>query len=103
MRKLLILALTLISVTYAETRACTSYLITKGATTDGSNLISYAVYCYKQKKQLYFYQRAKWPAGAMQTIYDRSSNKPLGQIPYPAETYQVIGFMNEHQVTIGES
>jgi dipeptidase len=39
----------------------------------------------------------------MQTIYDRSSNKPLGQIPYPKETYQVVGFMNEFQVAIGES
>ncbi|MDD2550877.1 MAG: dipeptidase, partial [Bacteroidales bacterium] len=79
MRKLLILALTLISVTYAETRACTSYLITKGATTDGSNLISYAGDSHIRYGQLYFYQRAKLPSGSMQTIYHRRSNKPLGQ------------------------
>ncbi|MDY0200748.1 MAG: C69 family dipeptidase [Tenuifilaceae bacterium] len=103
MRKLAILALTLISVIYTETRACTSYLVTKGASSDGSNLISYAGDSHVRYGQLYYFQRAKWPAGSMQTIYDRSSHKPLGQIPYPAETYQVIGFMNEHQVAIGES
>lgn len=83
--------------------ACTSYLVTKGASADGSSMISYAGDSHIRYGQLYFYPRATWPAGAMQTIYDRSSNRPLGQIPYPRETYQVIGFMNEHQVSIGES
>ncbi|HCY00722.1 MAG TPA: dipeptidase [Bacteroidales bacterium] len=83
--------------------ACTSYLVTKGASTDGSSMISYAGDSHIRYGQLYFYPRATWPAGSMQTIYDRSSNRPLGQIPYPKETYQVIGFMNEHQVSIGES
>ena len=103
MRKLVILTLALLSVMYIETSACTSYLVTKGATVDGSNLISYAGDSHVRYGQLYYFQRATWPSGAMQTIYDRSSHKPLGQIPYPAETYQVIGFMNEHQVAIGES
>lgn len=83
--------------------ACTSFLITKGATVDGSSLISYAGDSHIRYGNLYFFPRTQWPAGSMQTIYDRSTNKPLGQIPYPAETYQVIGFMNEHQVAIGES
>jgi len=83
--------------------ACTSYLVTKGASVDGSNMISYAGDSHVRYGQLYFRPRAQWPEGSMQTIYDRSSDKPLGQIPYPAETYQVIGFMNEFQVAIGES
>lgn len=83
--------------------ACTSYMVTKGASTDGSSMVSYAGDSHIRYGQLYFRPRAQWPAGSMQTIYDRSSNKPLGQIPYPQETYQVIGFMNEHQVAIGES
>ena len=86
-----------------DASACTSYLVTKGASADGSNLISYAGDSHIRYGQLYFRPRAQWPAESMQTIYDRSSNKPLGQIPYPNETYQVTGFMNEFQVAIGES
>ncbi len=90
-------------LTGMDTSACTSYLVTKGASVDGSNMISYAGDSHVRYGQLYFRPRALWPEGSMQTIYDRSSNRPLGQIPYPKETYQVIGFMNEHQVAIGES
>ena len=93
----------LLTFLFHETSACTSYLITKGATVDGSTMITYAGDSHIRYGQLQFRPRAVWPMGAMQTIYDRSSNRPLGQIPYPAETYQVIGFMNEYQVAIGES
>lgn len=103
MRTLTITLIALLSVAFIEARACTSYLVTKGASADGSNMISYAGDSHIRFGQLYFFPRATWPAGAMQTIYDRSSNRALGQIPYPSETYQVIGFMNEHQVSIGES
>jgi dipeptidase len=95
--------LTIAVIAISDATACTSYLVTKGATVDGSNLISYAGDSHIRYGQLYFRPRAVWPEGAMQTIYDRSSNRALGQIPYPKETYQVIGFMNEHQVAIGES
>ncbi|MDD3891983.1 MAG: C69 family dipeptidase [Bacteroidales bacterium] len=98
--------LTLFMLAFASIQplfSCTSYLVTKGASADGSSMISYAGDSHIRYGQLYFYPRATWPVGSMQTIYDRSSNRPLGQIPYPKETYQVIGFMNEHQVSIGES
>lgn len=87
----------------ADVSACTSYLVSKGASVDGSTMISYAGDSHIRYGQLYFFPRATWDEGALQTIYDRSSNRPLGQIPYPRETYQVIGFMNEYQVAIGES
>lgn len=86
-----------------EIRSCTSYLVSKGATTDGSTLISYAGDSHVRFGNLYFFPRATWPEGSTITIFDRSSGKPLGQIPQPRETYQVIGFMNEHQVAVGES
>jgi len=103
MRKLVLSLLALLVLATIEASACTSYLVTNGASADGSNMISYAGDSHIRYGQLYFRPRATWPEGAMQTIYDRSSNRPLGQIPYPRETYQVIGFMNEHQVAIGES
>lgn len=83
--------------------SCTNYLVTKGATTDGSTMISYAADSHIRYGELYFRPRGVWPTGSMITLYDRGTHKPLGQIPQPAETYQVIGFMNEYQVAIGET
>ena len=103
MRTIISFFIVLLTFAFVEASACTSYLVTKGASADGSNMISYAGDSHIRYGQLYFFPRTLWPQGAMQTIYDRSSNRPLGQIPYPNETYKVIGFMNEYQVAIGES
>jgi dipeptidase len=85
------------------TVACTNFLVTKGASVDGSTMISYAADSHIRYGELYFSPAKHWPAGSMVTIYDRSTAKPLGQIPQVEYTYQTIGFMNEHQVAIGES
>lgn len=82
---------------------CTNYLVTKGASTDGSTMISYAADSHIRYGELYFRPRGTWPAGSMITLYDRGTNEPLGQIPQPSQTYQVIGFMNEYQVAMGET
>ncbi len=82
---------------------CTSYLVTRGASADGSTMISYAGDSHVRYGNLYFRPRAQWSSGSTITIYDRSSNKLLGEIPQPRETYQVVGFINEFQVAIGES
>ncbi|HSO88602.1 MAG TPA: C69 family dipeptidase, partial [Draconibacterium sp.] len=85
------------------TNACTNFLITKGASVDGSTMISYAADSHIRYGELYFSPAKQWPTGSMVTIYDRGTAKPLGQIPQVEYTYQTIGFMNEHQVAIGES
>ncbi|KAF0232905.1 MAG: hypothetical protein FD181_3835 [Prolixibacteraceae bacterium] len=85
------------------TIGCTNFLVTKGASVDGSTMISYAADSHIRYGELYFRPAKKWPAGSMVTIYDRGTAKPLGQIPQVEYTYQTIGFMNEHQVAIGES
>lgn len=83
--------------------ACTNYLVTKGASVNGSTMVSYAADSHIRYGELYFKPQGIWPAGSMVTLYDRGTNKPLGQIPQAPETYQVIGFMNEYQVAIGET
>lgn len=83
--------------------ACTNYLVTKGASTDGSTMISYAADSHIRYGELYWRPAADWPEGTMVTLYDRGTAEPLGQIPQAPHTYQVIGFMNEHQVAIGET
>ncbi|MEY1638156.1 dipeptidase [Tenuifilum osseticum] len=90
-------------IVWADANACTNYLVTRGASTDGSTMVSYAADSHIRYGELYFKPRGIWPAGTMITLYDRGTNKPLGQIPQAPETYQVIGFMNEYQVAIGET
>ncbi len=83
--------------------ACTNYLVSRGASADGSTMISYAADSHIRYGELYWRAAADWPAGSMVTLYDRGTAEPLGQIPQAPHTYQVIGFMNEHQVAIGET
>ncbi len=97
---LLFLSFILISL---DSNACTNYLVTKGASTDGSTMVSYAADSHIRYGELYFRPRGTCPVGTIITLYDRGTNKPLGQIPQTPETYQVIGFMNEYQVAIGET
>ncbi|HPP89818.1 dipeptidase [Tenuifilum sp.] len=90
-------------IAWADANACTNYLVTRGASADGSTMVSYAADSHIRYGELYFKPRGIWPAGTMITLYDRGINKPLGQIPQAPETHQVIGFMNEYQVAIGET
>lgn len=83
--------------------SCTNFLVTAAATVDGSTMISYAADSHIRYGELYFSPATHWPKGSMVTIYDRSTAEPLGQIPQVPYTYQTVGFMNEHQVAIGES
>ena len=45
----------------------------------------------------------KHAKGEMRQIYDWDTNEYHGEIPEAAETYNVIGNINEYQVTIGET
>ena len=83
--------------------ACTSFLVTKKASADGSTMITYAADSHVRYGELYWKPAASWAEGTMVTLYDRGTAKPLGQVPQVPHTYQVVGFMNEHQVSIGES
>ena len=82
---------------------CTNFLITKGASTDGSTMITYAADSHTLYGELYFQPAMDHPAGAMRDIYEWDTGKFLGKIPQPAHTYSVIGNMNEFQVAIGET
>ena len=86
-----------------DSRACTNFLVTKGASVDGSVMISYSADSHTLYGELYHYPAAKHKAGAMRKIIDWDSGRTLGSIPEAAETYNVIGNMNEHQVIIGET
>ena len=82
---------------------CTNFLAGKLATVDGSTLVTYAADSYVLYGALYHHPAATHEAGAMRQVYDWDSGKYLGEIPEVAQTYSVIGNMNEHQLTIGET
>ncbi len=83
--------------------ACTNFLITKGATTDGSTMITYAADSHQLYGELYYTPAADHLPGEMREIYEWDTGKFLGQIPQVPHTYAVVGLMNEHQVSIGET
>lgn len=83
--------------------ACTNFLVTKGASTDGSTFISYAADSHVLFGELYFRPAKDYPAGTLMDIYEWDTGAFLGKIKQVAHTYSVIGNMNEHQVSIGET
>lgn len=83
--------------------ACTNFLFTKGATKDGSTMITYAADSHTLYGELYYRPAQDYPAGAMLKLVDWDSGKPLFEIPQVMHTYSVVGNMNEHQLAIGET
>jgi dipeptidase len=88
---------------FGKANACTNFLITKGASTDGSCMISYAADSHVLYGELYHYPAADHAPGTMRDVYDWDGGAYLGQIPEIAHTYNVVGNMNEWQVAIGET
>ncbi len=85
------------------TLACTNFLITKGATVDGSTMITYAADSHVLYGELYYTPASDHLPGEMLDIYEWDTGDYLGQIPQVPHTYAVVGLMNEHQVSIGET
>lgn len=83
--------------------ACTNFLFSKGSTVDGSTMITYAADSHTRYGQLRYCPAADHKPGEMLPIYDYGSLKYLLSIPQPAHTYNVVGFINEHQLAIGET
>ena len=83
--------------------ACTNLIVGKNASVDGSVMFSYSADSYGMFIGLYHFPAAKHAKGEMRKIRDWDSNKPLGEIPEARETYNVVGNMNEWQVSIGET
>ncbi len=83
--------------------ACSNVLVTKGASVDGSNIISYAADSHQLYGELYFHPAQRWEAGSMLRVNEWDTGKYLGDIPQARYTYQTVGNMNEHQLIIAET
>ncbi len=98
-----ILFLSLFFLLTTEAAACTNFLVTKGASADGSVMISYNADSHLLYGELYHWSAGVWPKGTMMDVYDWDTGKYLGRIEQAQRTYNVIGNMNENQVAIGET
>lgn len=82
---------------------CTSLLVGKDASADGSTIITYAADSHVLYGALRHTPAATHPKGSMREVREWDTNKHLGYIPEVEHTYSVVGNMNEHQVSITES
>ncbi len=99
----LFILLALLYLSGSDANACTNFLVTKGASADGSTFISYTADSHTLYGELYFWHSADYPPGTMLDVYEWDSGRFLCQIPQVAHTYNVVGNMNEYQLAIGET
>ena len=83
--------------------ACTNFLLTRGSTSDGSTMITYAADSHTRYGQLRFHPGGTHQPGEMLSLYNYGSLKHQIDIPQAARTYRVVGFINEHQFAMGET
>ncbi len=106
MKKLSILGVLVMSfllLNQQVSNACTNFLVTRGASVDGSTMITYAADAHVLYGELYYQPAQDYPEGAMRDIYEWDTGKFLGKIPQPRHTYSVVGNMNEYQLAIAET
>ena len=101
MKRFFLLTAGLLAGMYAV--ACTNFIVGKKASVDGSVICSYNADSYGAFMWLYHYPAGKHQKGEMRQIYEWDTNKYLGAIPEAEETYNVVGNINEWQLTIGET
>lgn len=83
--------------------SCTNIIVTKGASKDGSVMVTYSADSHQLYGELYFRKGGSFAPGTMLKIYEWDTGKYLGEIPQVAKTYTTVGNMNEHQLIIGET
>ena len=83
--------------------ACTNFIVTKGASTDGSVMVTYAADSHQLYGALYFTPKGNFKPGAMLRVDEWDTGKYLGDITQIPQTYTTIGNMNEHSLIITET
>ena len=83
--------------------ACTNFIVTKGASTDGSVMVTYAADSHQLYGALYYTPKGNFKPGAMLRVDEWDTGKYLGNIPQIPTTYTTVGNMNEHSLIITET
>ena len=82
---------------------CTNIVVSPGASSDGSSIISYNADSAELYGALYHYPATDYLPGTMRKVYDWSSGNYLGEIPEVEHTYNVVQNVNEYGLIIGET
>jgi len=100
-----LLLILLMSILLSEqvTIGCTNFLVTKGASVNGSTMITYSADSHQLYGELYFWPSKDYPQGSLLDVYEWDTGKYMGKIRQVGHTYSVVGNMNEHQLAIGET
>lgn len=101
--KALFAAAILLFMGYQQTDACTNVIITKGASKDGSVMVTYAADSHQLFGELYYTPAGTFPDGTMMDVTEWDTGKFLGKIAQINRTYQTVGNMNERQLMITET
>lgn len=83
--------------------ACTSLIVTRGASADSSNMVSYAADSHTRYGFLSFLRASRHGRKDVRYIYEWGTDRFLGEIPQVRRTFNVVGNMNEKQLAIAES
>lgn len=102
MRKILLTLSCLLSAVIGS-EACTNFIVGKKASADGSVFCTYNADDYGMFIGLCHFPAGKHAKGEMRKVFDWDTHEYHGEIPEAAETYNVIGNINEYQVSIGET
>ena len=81
--------------------ACTNFIVTRGASTDGSNMVTYAADSHGLYGSLYQYVPGKYTQYMDVTEWD--TGRYLGQILQAETRYRTLGNSNEHSLFITET
>jgi dipeptidase len=93
----------MVSSIVQQALACTSILITKGASKDGSTMITYSMDSHELYGELSYRPAGVNIAGTMRDIYSGETGKFLGRVKEAPVTYARVGLINEHQLAIAET
>ena len=103
MKKIRLILAAAAALTYGAASACTNFIVTRGASTDGSVMVTYAADSHALYGALYHTPGGKHKSGAMLPVYEWDTGRYLTDIPQVRETYSTVGNMNEHSLIIGET
>ncbi len=93
----------LVILTSGYSYCCSNILITKGASKDGSVMVTYSADAHVIYGELYHTPGNLFPKGSMLKVFEWDTGKYMGEIAQIAKTYSTIGNMNEHQLIITET
>ena len=81
--------------------ACTNFIVTRGASADGSNMVTYAADSHGLYGALYSYVPGAFTA--MMDVTEWDTGRYIGQIAQAQTTYRTLGNSNEHSLFITET